>query len=60
MSNEVQWKYHPKNPANQPFNGKGRRNLTKKDSWWNAASGKYWRNAQKAKTKPAEKAQENA
>lgn len=52
---EVKWKYHAKNPANQPFNGKGTRNKAKIQSWWNAGSSKYWRNARKAK--PAQKAQ---
>lgn len=35
MSNDAtQYKYHPKNPANQMFIGDGRRNLTKKSAWW--------------------------
>jgi hypothetical protein len=41
--------YHVKAPHNQPFNVNGRRNLTKKNSWWNTASSSHWRNAQKKK-----------
>ena len=48
---EVQWKYHPSNPGNQPFVGAGRKNLTKKNSWWQVGSPKYWRNAGKKPTK---------
>lgn len=49
MNKQVQWKYHPSNPANQPFKGSGRPNQTKKNSWWNASSDRYWRNARKVK-----------
>lgn len=48
---ETQWKYHPKNPANQPFVGAGRKNQAKKNSWWNVSSPKYWRNARKNQVK---------
>lgn len=50
---ETKWKYHVKNPANQPFVGAGRKNLTKKNSWWNASSGTFWRNRSKPKAKKA-------
>lgn len=28
------YKNHAGNPANQPFNIRGRKNLTKKSAWW--------------------------
>ena len=31
---DVKWKNHVKNPAAQPFQINGRKNLTKKRAWW--------------------------
>lgn len=31
---ETVWKYNPSNPANQPFQLNGRKNLTKTKAWW--------------------------
>lgn len=31
---ETTWKYHPKNPANQPFRINGRKNISKSKAWW--------------------------
>ncbi len=46
---EITWKYHPKNPANQAFVGAGKKNLTKKRSWWAVSSPTYWANRNKKK-----------
>lgn len=46
----TQYKNHVSNPANQPFNLNGRRNLTKKRSWWSTLSPTYWRTATKGKS----------
>ena len=48
---------HPNAPHNQPFQGAGRKNLTKKNSWWSVTSSNYWRNAKKPKKDRAEKAE---
>ena len=42
MTQKVNYAAHPGNPANQPFIGAGRKNLTKTKSWWNPASSTYW------------------
>ena len=42
MTDKVDWASHPKNPANQAFVGAGRKNLTKKRSWWNVDSPTWW------------------
>ena len=44
MTQKTNYKNHEKNPANQPFVGAGRKNLTKVRSWWNDASPTSWRN----------------
>lgn len=44
MTEKTNYKNSPKNPANQPFIGAGRKNLTKVRSWWNAVSPTYWAN----------------
>lgn len=44
---------NPKAPHNQPFNLNGRKNQTKKRSWWSSLSPTYWRDRNK---KPAAKA----
>ena len=48
---------HPKAPHNQPFQGAGRKNLAKKNSWWSVTSSTYWRNAKKPKKDRAEKSE---
>lgn len=48
---ETKYRNHPNAPHNQPFVGAGRKNLTKKHSWWSATSSNYWRNAKKKKAK---------
>ncbi len=46
---------HPNAPHNQPFQLRaGRRNLTKKNSWWNPLSQNYFRNAKKSKKDKSE------
>jgi hypothetical protein len=42
MSENYRWL--ASNPAVQPFNIKGSPCKSKKNSWWAAGSGKYWRN----------------
>lgn len=42
MAKKMEWQDHKSNPANQPFNINGRRNLTKKKSWFYADSPNYW------------------
>ena len=37
------------NPAAQPFSIKGSPCRSKKNSWWNAASSKFWRNGNTSK-----------
>lgn len=44
---EVKWKYHPSNPAAQPFNLNGKKCRAKERSWWNTASPTHWRNKDK-------------
>ena len=44
MSDKIDYSVHPRNPAAQPFQGRGTPNRTKKNSWWNVNSGNYWRN----------------
>ena len=34
MNQKTQWQNHPSNPAAQPFQLSGRKNLTKKRAWW--------------------------
>lgn len=48
---ETKWKYHPSNPANQPFQMRGTPNKSKSKSWWNAGSPSFWRNRGKKVTK---------
>ena len=48
---------HPNAPHNQPFQGAGRKNLAKKNSWWSVTSSNYWRNAKKPKKDRAEKSE---
>lgn len=43
MSNKVSYQNHPKNPAAQPFVGRGSKCKSKSRSWWNPASPTYWR-----------------
>lgn len=46
MSNSLVYKYHPSNPAAQPFNSFVKKNLTKKRSWFHRNPPQNNRNTQ--------------
>jgi len=47
MAKKMQFQDHPKNPANQPFQGTGKRCASKVASWWNPDSKTYFKNLRK-------------
>lgn len=47
---ETTWKYHPRNPANQSFNVKGRKNLTKTRAWFQLGTSNGVKRSKKAAT----------
>ena len=47
---ETKWKYHPSNPANQPFNINGRKNLTKTRAWFQVGKTNGVKRSKKAAT----------
>lgn len=57
---QVDYSVHPGNPAAQPFQGTGRPNKTKKNSWWHPKSDSFWRNKAKKKDSSRENADKDS